>query len=73
MCDMLMSIKDASFLEQIERDCTVVSDAMLSFPIMIPGTRNYKGIKDIMEVVIANALSGSTDDSSEDQEDINHM
>ncbi|PHU27067.1 hypothetical protein BC332_05399 [Capsicum chinense] len=45
MCDMLMSIKDASLLEQIERDCTVVSDAMLSFPVMIPGTRYYKGIK----------------------------
>ncbi|PHU19400.1 hypothetical protein BC332_10551 [Capsicum chinense] len=33
MCDMLMSIKDVSLLEQIERDCTVVFDAMLSFPI----------------------------------------
>ncbi|CAN4080114.1 unnamed protein product [Withania somnifera] len=45
MCDMLMSIKDASLLEQIKRDCTAVSDAMLSFPVMIPGTRYYKGIK----------------------------
>ncbi|XP_070051332.1 abscisic acid 8'-hydroxylase 3-like isoform X2 [Nicotiana tomentosiformis] len=45
MCDMLMSIKDASLLEQIERDCTAVSDAMLSFPVMIPTTRYYKGIK----------------------------
>ncbi|OIT39469.1 PREDICTED: abscisic acid 8'-hydroxylase 1-like [Nicotiana attenuata] len=45
MCDMLMSIKDALLLEQIERDCTAVSDAMLSFPVMIPTTRYYKGIK----------------------------
>ncbi|KAK4711831.1 hypothetical protein R3W88_006344 [Solanum pinnatisectum] len=45
MCDMLMSIKDSSLLEQIEKDCTAISDAMLSFPVMIPGTRYYKGIK----------------------------
>ncbi|MCD7457762.1 hypothetical protein HAX54_036065 [Datura stramonium] len=45
MCDMLMSIKDVSLLEQIEKDCTAVSDAMLSFPVMIPGTRYFKGIK----------------------------
>ncbi|CAI9090036.1 OLC1v1024719C1 [Oldenlandia corymbosa var. corymbosa] len=45
MCDMLMSVTDDSLLRQIERDCTAVSDAMLSFPVMIPGTRYYKGIK----------------------------
>ncbi|XP_055804498.1 3beta,22alpha-dihydroxysteroid 3-dehydrogenase-like [Solanum dulcamara] len=45
MCDMLMSIKDSSMLEQIEKDCTAISDAMLSFPFMIPGTRYFKGIK----------------------------
>ncbi|XP_071913545.1 abscisic acid 8'-hydroxylase 1-like isoform X1 [Coffea arabica] len=45
MCDMLMSVTDASLLEQIERHCTAVSDAMLSFPVMTPGTRYYKGIK----------------------------
>nr|QNS30019.1 cytochrome P450 [Nothapodytes nimmoniana] len=45
MCDMLMSITCASLLEQIEKDCKAVSDAMLSFPVMIPGTRYYKGIK----------------------------
>lgn len=45
MCDMFMSVTDASLLEQIERDCTAVSDAMLSFPVMTPGTRYYKGIK----------------------------
>lgn len=45
MCDMLMSIKDSSMLEQIEKDCTAISDAMLSLPFMIPGTRYFKGIK----------------------------
>ncbi|KAK7262887.1 hypothetical protein RJT34_30468 [Clitoria ternatea] len=44
MCDMLMSITEDSLLPQIEKDCTAVSDAMLSFPIMIPGTRYHKGI-----------------------------
>lgn len=45
MCDMLMSITENSLLREIEKDCTSVSDAMLSFPVMIPGTRYYKGIK----------------------------
>ncbi|XP_004509304.1 abscisic acid 8'-hydroxylase 3-like [Cicer arietinum] len=44
MCDMLMSITEDSLLRQIEKDCTAVSNAMLSFPVMIPGTRYYKGI-----------------------------
>lgn len=45
MCDMLMSITDVSLLKQIEEDCTAVSGAMLSVPVMIPGTSYYKGIK----------------------------
>ncbi|KAL4644357.1 hypothetical protein ACB092_02G159300 [Castanea dentata] len=45
MCNMLMSITEESLLRDIERDCTSVSDAMLSIPFMIPGTRYYKGIK----------------------------
>ncbi|XP_059437427.1 abscisic acid 8'-hydroxylase 2-like [Corylus avellana] len=45
MCKMLMSITDESLLRDIERDCTSISNAMLSFPITIPGTRYYKGIK----------------------------
>ncbi|OWM74656.1 hypothetical protein CDL15_Pgr005236 [Punica granatum] len=40
-----MSITDESLLRQIEKDCTDVSNAMLSFPVMIPGTRYFKGIK----------------------------
>lgn len=45
MCNMLMSITDNSLLRKIEKDCTDVSNAMLSFPFMIPGTRYYRGIK----------------------------
>lgn len=48
MCEMLMSITDDSLLRQIEGDCTDVSNAMLSIPVMIPGTRYYKGIKVIL-------------------------
>ncbi|KAG7969744.1 hypothetical protein I3843_07G047300 [Carya illinoinensis] len=45
MCNMLMSITEESLLRDMERDCTSVSNAMLSFPLMIPGTPYYKGIK----------------------------
>ncbi|KAK6125675.1 hypothetical protein DH2020_040581 [Rehmannia glutinosa] len=45
ICDMLASITDASTLEQLGSDITAVADAMLSFPIMIPGSRYYKGMK----------------------------
>ncbi|CAH1434766.1 unnamed protein product [Lactuca virosa] len=45
MCDMLMSITDESLLKNIEQDCTTISNAMLSIPVMIPGTRYYKGMK----------------------------
>ncbi|XP_065851443.1 abscisic acid 8'-hydroxylase 1-like [Euphorbia lathyris] len=45
MCNMLMSITEESLLQMIEKDCTAVSHAMLSFPLMIPGTRYYNGIK----------------------------
>ncbi|KAK3025016.1 hypothetical protein RJ639_044625, partial [Escallonia herrerae] len=64
MCNMLMSITDASMLKQIERDCTAVSDAMLSIPLMIPGTKYYHGIKarnrlmKKFEAIIASRRSG---------------
>ncbi|KAL6273984.1 hypothetical protein ACE6H2_024676 [Prunus campanulata] len=45
MCNMLLSVTDDSLLRKIDKDCTAVSDAMLTFPYMIPGTRYYKGIK----------------------------
>ncbi|XP_076918236.1 abscisic acid 8'-hydroxylase 3-like [Bidens hawaiensis] len=45
MCDMLMSITEESLLDQLENYCATISNAMLSFPHMIPGTRYYKGIK----------------------------
>lgn len=45
MCDMLMSITDVSMLREIETYCHDIGNAMLSIPVMIPGTRYYKGIK----------------------------
>ncbi|KAK9076644.1 hypothetical protein SSX86_004978 [Deinandra increscens subsp. villosa] len=45
MCDMLVSITDESLLNKIEKDVTAMSNAMLSFPVMIPGTTYYKGVK----------------------------
>ncbi|KAK9284946.1 hypothetical protein L1049_024128 [Liquidambar formosana] len=45
MCDLLMSITDDSLLQQLGRDCKDVSSAIISFPVMIPGTRYYKGMK----------------------------
>ncbi|CAL1360889.1 unnamed protein product [Linum trigynum] len=45
MCSMLMSVTEESLLREIEKDCTAVSEAMLSLPVMIPGSRYYKGIK----------------------------
>ncbi|KAJ7953044.1 Cytochrome P450 family protein [Quillaja saponaria] len=70
MCNMLMSVTEDSLLRQIEKDCTAVSDAMLSLPVMIPGTRYYKGIearKRLMETfreIIKRRRSGR--ESSED-------
>ncbi|KAG9449714.1 hypothetical protein H6P81_009679 [Aristolochia fimbriata] len=45
MCEMLMSVRDPSLLDEIQSLCDDVSNAMLSLPLMIPGTRYYKGIK----------------------------
>ncbi|KDP44569.1 hypothetical protein JCGZ_22151 [Jatropha curcas] len=64
MCNMLMSVTDDFLLRHIEKDCNAVSDAMLSFPLMIPGTRYYKGIKarqrlmKTMRGIIADRRSG---------------
>lgn len=52
MCNMLMSVTDDWLLRKIEKDCTAVSDAMLSFPVMIPGTRYYNGIKVVKFLLI---------------------
>lgn len=45
MCEMLMSVTDDSLLGQLERDFIDLSDSMVSFPYMIPGTRYFKGVK----------------------------
>ncbi|KAK1588263.1 hypothetical protein Q3G72_021452 [Acer saccharum] len=45
MCNMLMSITNESLLQSIEKDVADVTEAMLSFPIMVPGTQYYRGMK----------------------------
>lgn len=45
MCDMLVSVTDTKLLQDIEQKCNDVSNMMLSFPVMIPGSRYYKGMK----------------------------
>ncbi|XP_029117801.2 abscisic acid 8'-hydroxylase 3-like [Elaeis guineensis] len=45
MCDMLISVTDTKLLQDIEQKCNDVSNMMLSFPAMIPGSRYYKGMK----------------------------
>ncbi|KAI4331413.1 hypothetical protein MLD38_029603 [Melastoma candidum] len=45
ICNVLMSITDYTTLREIERDCTDVSNATLTLPVMIPGTKYYKGMK----------------------------
>ncbi|KAJ9166840.1 hypothetical protein P3X46_021536 [Hevea brasiliensis] len=64
MCNMLMSITEESLLQQILSDCAAVSDALLSVPLMIPGTTYYKGMKarqrlmEIFKEMIARRRSG---------------
>ncbi|KAK6237423.1 hypothetical protein QUC31_002892 [Theobroma cacao] len=45
MCNMLMSVTDDSLLRQIEKDCIDVDRSMLAFPVLIPGTTYYRGMK----------------------------
>ncbi|KAL7114647.1 hypothetical protein ACP275_04G134200 [Erythranthe tilingii] len=45
ICEMLMSVRDDSTLTQLKTDVAAVTAAMLSLPIMFPGTRYYKGVK----------------------------
>ncbi|XVF59670.1 hypothetical protein PTKIN_Ptkin07bG0294400 [Pterospermum kingtungense] len=41
----LMSVTENPLLEQIEKDCTDVSNSMLCIPLKIPGFRYYRGMK----------------------------
>ncbi|EOX91008.1 Cytochrome P450, putative [Theobroma cacao] len=45
MCNMLMSVTDDSLLRQIEKDCIDVDRSVLAFPVLIPGTTYYRGMK----------------------------
>ncbi|XP_057870936.1 3beta,22alpha-dihydroxysteroid 3-dehydrogenase isoform X2 [Cryptomeria japonica] len=45
MCGMLLSVEGDEEINKIRKDVDDVSDAMLSLPIKLPGTRYYRGIK----------------------------
>lgn len=45
ICDMLMSVQGDERLHHLRKNVDCVSDAMLSLPIKLPGTRFYRGMK----------------------------
>ncbi|XP_058087734.1 abscisic acid 8'-hydroxylase 2 isoform X2 [Magnolia sinica] len=45
ICKMLMSLENLGELEMLKRDVGEVCDAMLAFPLKLPWTRFYKGLK----------------------------
>ncbi|KAJ6336184.1 hypothetical protein OIU78_012733 [Salix suchowensis] len=45
MCRMLMSLENEPELQMLQEDITHVCEAMLAFPIRLPWTRFYKGLK----------------------------
>ncbi|OMO84477.1 Cytochrome P450 [Corchorus olitorius] len=65
---MLMSVTEDPLLAQIEKDCTDVSNSMLSIPLMIPGMRYYKGMKSMVE-----RDSFAEDEKLSDQEIIDNL
>ncbi|WCJ35215.1 cytochrome P450 family 722 subfamily A polypeptide 1 [Euphorbia peplus] len=71
MCKMLISIEGGQELEILQHDIASVYQAMLAFPLTLPGTRFYKGLqarKNIMrklDSIMANRR-GSNDDHPQD-------
>lgn len=45
MCKMLMSLESGSEVETLQKDVAHVCEAMLAFPLRLPGTRFYKGLE----------------------------
>ncbi|CAL0318999.1 unnamed protein product [Lupinus luteus] len=64
MCKMLISIESGYELMVMQNEVASICDAMLSFPLRLPGTRFYKGLKarkkimDILEKEISERRSG---------------
>ncbi|KAM7256672.1 hypothetical protein ACFE04_012413 [Oxalis oulophora] len=45
MCKILMSLENEEELEVLQKDISIVCEAMLAFPLKFPWTRFYKGVK----------------------------
>lgn len=45
MCKILLSLVSGKELEMLENDVTRVYDAMLAFPLKLPWTKFYRGVK----------------------------
>ncbi|XP_077221492.1 cytochrome P450, family 722, subfamily A, polypeptide 1 [Tasmannia lanceolata] len=45
ICKMLISLENLEEVEKLQKDVSEVSDAMLAFPLRLPWTRFYKGMK----------------------------
>jgi hypothetical protein len=45
MCKMLLSLESGHELEILQKEVAQVCEAMLAFPLRLPGTRFYKGLK----------------------------
>lgn len=45
MCKILMSLEGGNELEMLQKDLGHVCEAMLAFPLRIPGTRFHKGLQ----------------------------
>ncbi|KAE9609415.1 putative (+)-abscisic acid 8'-hydroxylase [Lupinus albus] len=64
MCKMLISIESGYELMVMQKEVASICDAMLSFPLRLPGTRFYKGLKarkkimDILDKEISERRSG---------------
>lgn len=45
MCKMLISVESGYELEALQKEVGNVCEAMLAFPLRLPGTRFYKGLQ----------------------------
>lgn len=45
MCKMLLSMESGYELEVLQKEVAHVCEAMLAFPLRLPGTRFYKGLQ----------------------------
>ncbi|XP_068638545.1 abscisic acid 8'-hydroxylase 2 [Aristolochia californica] len=45
ICKMVMNLEDPDRLEMLQKDVSQITDAMLAFPLKLPWTTFYKGLK----------------------------